>query len=83
MAVTHTTKVIKLLVENEINDKQMLKMCLLHLHYHTVLNNNNNNNKQPAGKALNQGSTKNSHIRRCTQTSESTNVKVQNIWRGK
>jgi hypothetical protein len=35
------------------------------------------------GKAQNQGTTENSLIRHCRQTSESTNVKVQNVYNGK
>jgi hypothetical protein len=33
-------------------------------------------------KAQNKGTAKNSHIGHCTQTMESANVKVQNIFRG-
>jgi hypothetical protein len=39
--------------------------------------------EQHTGKARNQGTTENSHIGHCTHTSESTNVKVQNIQHGK
>jgi hypothetical protein len=35
--------------------------------------------EQHTGKARNQRSTENSHIRHCTNTAESTNAKVQNI----
>ena len=40
------------------------------------LNNNNNNNNN------NKGTAKNSHIGHCTHTTESANVKVQNIFHG-
>jgi hypothetical protein len=33
--------------------------------------------EQDTGKTWSQGTTENSHIRHCTHTSESTNVKVQ------
>jgi ribosomal protein L14E/L6E/L27E len=39
--------------------------------------------EQHTGKARNQGTTENSHTGRCTHTLESTNVKEQNIQRGK
>jgi hypothetical protein len=39
--------------------------------------------QQHAGKAGNQGTTKNSHTGHCAQTSESTDVKVPNLQRGK
>ena len=35
--------------------------------------------EQYTGKALNQATTENSHMRHCTHTLESSNVKVQNI----
>jgi hypothetical protein len=35
--------------------------------------------EQLTGKARNQGTTENSHVGHSTRTSESTNVKVQNI----
>ena len=38
--------------------------------------------EQNTGKARNQGTAENSNIGRCTHTSESTNVKVQNIQHG-
>jgi len=36
--------------------------------------------EQHNGKALNQGAIKNSHIGHCTYTTESANLKVQNIF---
>ena len=39
--------------------------------------------EQHTGKARNKGTTENSHIGHCTRTAESTDVKVQNIQRGK
>jgi hypothetical protein len=39
--------------------------------------------EQYTGKARNQETTENSHIGHCTNTSGSTNVKVQNVYRGK
>ena len=38
--------------------------------------------EQHTGKALNQGTTKNSHIWHSTHTTESANIKVQNIFQG-
>ena len=39
--------------------------------------------EQHIGKARNQGTANNSHIGHCTQTAESANVKVQNIFHGR
>jgi hypothetical protein len=51
-----------------------------------VITNNNNTHEmheQHARKVLDQGTTRNSHAGRCIPTSESTNVKEQNIEHGK
>jgi hypothetical protein len=36
-AIPHTAAAIKLLVKNEVIEKKMPKYCLLHLHYHAVI----------------------------------------------
>jgi ribosomal protein L14E/L6E/L27E len=38
---------------------------------------------QRSGKARHQGTTENSHAEHCAHTSESSNVKVQNVYHGK
>lgn len=43
------------------------------------VNDDDDDDEQHTMKARNQVTTKNSHIRHCTHTSESTNVKVQDI----
>jgi hypothetical protein len=35
------------------------------------------------GKARNEGTAENSHVGHCTHTSESADVKVQNVYRGR
>ena len=39
--------------------------------------------EQHTGKARNKGTTENSHIGHCTHTTESANVKVQNMFHGR